>query len=111
MSYKILTIPEFDKNIKQLNKKYKNIKLDIKNFILELQQNEKLGTHIVNNCYKVRIKNSSVPTGKSGGFRIITYYVDESQNIYLLNIYSKSEQTTITNQKINELLKEIKSIY
>lgn len=108
MSYKIQTIPEFDKNIKQLSKKYKSIKSDIREFLLELQENNKLGSHLVNNCYKVRVKNSSVPTGKRGGFRIITYYVDESQNIYLLNIYSKSEQTTITNQKINELLKEIK---
>jgi len=54
MNYNIQTIPEFEKNIKQLNKKYKN------------------------------------------------------KNIYLLNIYSKSEQSTISNTKLNELLKEIK---
>lgn len=108
MSYKIVTIPEFDKNIKQLKKKYKNIKYDIISLITELQSNTTLGTHIVNNCYKIRLANSSIPTGKSGGFRVITYYLDKDENIYLLSIYSKSDLENITEQKIKELLKEIK---
>ena len=108
MNYKILTIPEFDKNIKQLNKKYKNIKYDIVNLIKELKNNKKLGIHIINNCYKIRLANSSVPTGKSGGFRVITYYLDKDENIYLMSIYSKSDLENITEQKIKELLKEVK---
>jgi len=108
MNYKILTIPEFDKNIKQLNKKYKNIKHDITRLIKELTNNKRLGIHIVNNCYKIRLANSSISTGKSGGFRVITYYIDKNKNIYLLSIYSKSDLENITEQKIKELLKEIK---
>lgn len=104
MSYKIVTIPEFDKNVKSLNKKYKKIKSDIRDLIVELSSNEKIGTHLVNNCYKVRLANSSVPTGKSGGFRVIHY----DEKIYLLNIYSKSESKSISEQRIKELLKAIK---
>jgi mRNA-degrading endonuclease RelE of RelBE toxin-antitoxin system len=108
MNYKIKTLPEFDKNIKRLHKKYKNIKSDIILLIKELQNNNKLGTHIVNNCYKIRLANSSIPTGKSGGFRIITYYIDNKNYIYLMSIYSKSDLETITEYKIKRLLKEIK---
>ena len=108
MSYKIVTIPEFDKNVKSLNKKYKSVKSDIKDLIIKLSNNEKIGTHIINNCYKVRLANSSIPTGKSGGFRVIHYYVDKDEKIYLLNIYSKSESDSISEQRIKELLKAIK---
>ncbi len=108
MSYNILTIPEFDKNVKKLHKRYKSIKKDILDLIQELELNPRLGTLLCNNCYKIRIANSSVPTGKSKGFRVITYYLDQESNIYLLSIYSKSDQENIEDSEIIELLKSIK---
>ncbi|MDP2894025.1 MAG: hypothetical protein Q8N78_06670 [Sulfurimonas sp.] len=59
MPFNILTIPEFDKNIKKLAKHYKNIKVDLSSLVLELQNNPKLGTHLFQNCYKIRVANSS----------------------------------------------------
>ena len=91
----ILTIPEFDKNVKQLSKKYKKIKTDLVQLVNDLQSNPELGTHLFNSCYKIRLANSSVPTGKSKGFRIITYYIDNLNNLYLLSMYSKSDKDTI----------------
>jgi mRNA-degrading endonuclease RelE of RelBE toxin-antitoxin system len=107
MPFNILTIPEFDKNIKKLAKHYKNIKVDLSSLVLELQNNPKLGTHLFQNCYKIRVANSSIPTGKSKGFRVIAYCIDDEQNIYLLSIYSKSDQENITDTEIIELLKQI----
>lgn len=107
MSCNILTIPEFDKNVKKLNKRYTNVKADLQKLAVQLQENPKLGTYIINNCYKIRIANSSVPTGKSGGFRIITYHVDNENNIYLLSIYSKSDTDSISDSDIIELLQQI----
>lgn len=107
MLYNILTIPEFDKNVKQLSKKFKNIKNDLSKLADDLQLNPRLGTHLFNSCYKIRLANSSVPRGKSKGFRIITYYVDESNVIYLLNIYSKSDRESISEFEIIELLKQL----
>ena len=103
----VLTIPEFDKNVKKLHKKYHNIKTDLQKLSEDLRENPKAGTPLINNCYKIRVANSSVPTGKSGGFRVITYYLDSENNIYLLTIYSKSDADSISDSSIIELLKPI----
>ncbi|MDO8453575.1 MAG: addiction module toxin RelE [Sulfurimonas sp.] len=103
----ILTIPEFDKNVKKLSKKYRNIKIDLEKFIDELKKNPTMGTPLIGSCYKIRVANSSVPVGKSGGFRVITYFIDKDNNIYLLTIYSKSDASTIADFQILELLKKI----
>ena len=108
MSWNVLTIPEFDKNVKKLYKKYHHIKTDLQKLVEALIENPKSGTPLINSCYKIRVANSSVPTGKSGGFRVITYYVDSKNNIYLLTIYSKSETDTISDSNIIELLKQIR---
>ena len=103
----ILTIPEFDKNVKQLSKKYKKIKTDLVQLVNDLQSNPELGTHLFNSCYKIRLANSSVPTGKSKGFRIITYYIDNLNNLYLLGMHSKADKDTISDSEIIGLLKQI----
>ena len=107
MPCSILTIPEFDKNIKALVKRYRNIKQDLKKLTATLENDPTIGTHIVNNCYKIRVPNSSVPTGKSKGFRVITYYIDLDNTLYLLSMYSKSDADNISDSTITELLKQI----
>lgn len=107
MNYNVFALDEFKKNTKKLSKRYKKIKLDILDIISRLEQNPHIGIHLFNNCYKIRIPNSSVPTGKSGGFRIITYIIDEKSNVYLLTIYSKTDQDTMSDSKIIELIKSV----
>jgi mRNA-degrading endonuclease RelE of RelBE toxin-antitoxin system len=107
MPYNILTIPEFDKNIKKLSKRYKLIKNDLFSLIELLRKNPHEGIRLFGSCYKIRLGNSSVPTGKSKGFRVITYCIDEENNLYLLSIYSKSDQENLKEEDIIELLKNI----
>jgi len=107
VSCRILTIPEFDKNVKKLSKRYKNLKNDLALLVVTLRENPLSGTHIFGNCYKVRLANSSVPTGKNGGFRVISYYISENSELYLLSIYSKSEQDSIKHSEIIGVLKNI----
>lgn len=107
MSCSILTIPEFDKKIKKLSKRYRLIKEDLVSLIELLKKNPKEGIHLFGNCYKIRLANSSVPTGTSKGFRVITYYIDDENSLYLLSIYSKSDQENIKDEDIVELLKSI----
>jgi len=107
MPCSISTLPEFDKNVKKLSKRYKKIKDDLQSLVAELLKNPKLGTPLANSCYKIRVANSSVPTGKSKGFRVLTYYIDKESNLYLLTIYSKSDQESVTDSNIIELLKQI----
>jgi len=104
MSCKIIALPEFARNLKRLSKKYRNIKRDFRTLSETLRNNPKAGIHLWGGCYKTRVANSSIPTGKSGGFRVVYYYLDEQDNLYLLSIYSKTEQSTISDDVIYDIL-------
>ena len=103
MSYNIETIPSFDKDVKKLKKRFPNIKNDLKELIVKLQDEPTLGTYLAEGFYKIRLKNSSVPTGKSGGFRVITYFV-QNETLYLVSMYSKSDTDTILIDKLKEII-------
>ncbi len=105
MSFSIKPVDGFKKDFKKLAKKYKKIEEDIRKVIFELKENPKAGVLIQHNCYKIRVANSSVPTGKSGGFRVIYYFIDEQNNLYLMNIYSKTQKESISENELLELLK------
>jgi mRNA-degrading endonuclease RelE of RelBE toxin-antitoxin system len=105
MNLKIISLNTFAKDVKKLHKKYKNISADLKKLQNTLMQNPKEGIELGHNLYKIRVANSSIPTGKSGGFRVIYYYLDTEGNIYLMNIYSKTELENINNDKLIEILK------
>ena len=106
MNLKIVPTPEFSKQVKKLAKTYKQIAYDLEFLKNELLQNPKSGTELGNNCYKIRIPNSSIPTGKSGGFRIITYYIVENNLIRLLLIYSKKDKESVSDKEIQEVLQK-----
>ena len=108
MSYKIDATQRFKKELKTLAKKYKKIKKDYVNLLNLLEKNPTLGTSLGNDCYKIRIPNSSVPTGKRGGFRIITLVKIEKETIILLTIYTKTQKETIKDEELTEILKDIK---
>ena len=106
MNYKIETIPRFEKDVKKLKKKFPKIKSDLVNFVNQLLLNPKMGIDLGENIFKVRIQNSSIPIGKSGGFRIIYYHIDTNENLYLMSIYSKNELENIDDKIILQILKE-----
>ena len=72
-----------------------------------LDKDPKIGTHLGNDCYKIRIANSSIPTGKSGGFRVITFVKIEQEKIILLTIYSKTEKENISDDELKSILHEL----
>ena len=108
MSYSIIAVPEFLKQAKRLGKKYRSIKDDLSFLFEELEQNPALGINLGNNCYKVRLAIKSKGKGKSGGARVITHILIENETIYLLSIYDKSDQDSISDEEIKDLLKNIK---
>jgi len=105
MNYKIETIPRFEKDVKTLKKKFPKIKNDLEKFINELALNPELGTNLGDNIFKVRVSNSSIPTGKSGGFRVITYY-KKDDILYLVTIYSKTEQDTVLTERLRKIVRD-----
>ena len=105
MNFNIETIPRFEKDVKKLKKKFPKIKNDLVDFINELSLNPEIGINLGENIFKVRIPNSSIPTGKSGGFRTITYY-QKNDTLYLVTIYSKTEQDNILTDKLKKIVQE-----
>ena len=106
MNFKIEVTPQFEKDVKKLKKKFPKIKSDLLKIINKLSLNPENGTNLGNNIFKIRVPNSSIPTGKSGGFRVITYY-KKNDILYLITIYSKTEQDTILTIKLKQIIKEI----
>jgi mRNA-degrading endonuclease RelE of RelBE toxin-antitoxin system len=108
MSFSIVTIAPFDKQLKRLVKKYPSLKNEVAQLGKRLTDTPTSGTPLGNNCYKIRLSIASKGKGKSGGARIITHIYIEGKLVYLLAIYDKSEQENITDAQILNLLKTIK---
>ena len=111
MSYRIKTIPPFDKDFKRLHKRYRSLIEDFKKLIEELQKNPLMGTDLGQGVHKVRLAIKSKGGGKRGGARVITYtdviIEIEEGTIYFLALYDKADQETISDKAIRALLKEI----
>lgn len=106
MHLSIKTLTCFERDVKKLFKKYKQLPADLKVLKKELLENPKSGIELGHRCYKIRLANSSIPTGKSGGFRVIYYYIDTNNNLYLMSMYSKNELENIDDKVILQILKE-----
>ncbi|MFY7939102.1 MAG: type II toxin-antitoxin system RelE/ParE family toxin [Flavobacterium sp.] len=107
MSYNVLTIPPFDKQLKRLAKKYPSLKNEFAELLESLEQEPEQGTNLGNNCYKIRIAIASKGKGKSGGARVITNFVIAEETVFLISIYDKSEKENLTDKELDELLKYV----
>lgn len=107
MTYNIIAVPTFRKELKKLVKKYNSLKSEFLELIESLEHNPEQGTKIGHNCYKIRLAIASKGKGKSGGARIITNIVISEETVYLLSIYDKSEKDNLSDKELNELLKLI----
>lgn len=107
MSYKIKTIPYFDKQAKRLARKYPSFKNELLGLINSLEADPTQGIAIGNNCYKIRIAIKSKGKGKSAGARAITHIVSVRKDAYLLTVFDKSEKDNISDKELQELLEMI----
>jgi mRNA-degrading endonuclease RelE of RelBE toxin-antitoxin system len=106
MNFKVSASPTFERELKQLSKKYPSIKVDIIAFSKSLSENPFQGDGLGKDCYKVRMKVTSKGRGKSGGSRVITCVKIVNEQVKLLSIYDKSEQETISDSFLMQLLVE-----
>ena len=102
----IITTKSFISESKKLSKKYKSFEEDIKNLVLQLEDNPLSGIHLGNNFYKIRIHIKSKNKGKSGGARVITLVKLKDNRLTLVTIYDKSN---ISNLSISKLIQKLKS--
>ncbi len=102
--------PTFNRNLRNLTKKYRNIRNDIQPVIEQLERGELPGDKISGigyEVFKLRVRNSDIQKGKSGGYRLI-YYVKTAKGIILLTVYTKSEQADIADDEIRSIIAEYK---
>ena len=96
----------FEKSFKKIFKKYKyTARNDLTKFLQEIKTNPKIGTYLGDNLYKVRLANSAKNQGKSSGYRVITYYIDDSKSIFLVDIYDKSQLSNISKELLVKIVK------
>ena len=106
LSIEIALTPRFQRDLRELAKRYRSIRSDIQPLIDQLQAGEIPGDRIAGikyQVFKVRVKNSNIQKGKSGGYRVI-YYLKNAQGIILTTIYFKSDLTDVSNEIIEQAI-------
>lgn len=107
MSYKVKTLPYFDRQAKRLTRKFTSFKKDLAELFESLESDPTQGTALGNECYKIRVAIKSKGKGKSGGARAITHVIVVREHVYLLTVFDKSEKENISDKELQELLKMI----
>jgi hypothetical protein len=107
MRYRIVLHANFRREAKPLLKKYHSLQEELRALSASLKERPEQGTSIGSSCFKIRIAIRSKGAGKSGGARMITCVVAVREEVYLLSIYDKSEQETLTTKRLKELLKDV----
>jgi hypothetical protein len=106
MANQVITTPYFESKIKRLKKKFSSLNNELGELIDELENNPFTGESLGAGLYKVRLASKS--KGKSGGFRVITYLVEQKENgidIFLITIYDKSEENSINKDALIKLVR------
>jgi len=109
MSYEIIPTPVFKSQSKRLIRKFPSLKSELQHLLTLLTRKPDSGTALGNNTYKVRLAVKSKGKGKSGGVRIITYKIDKYKEVYLLNIYDKSEIASVEDKTITAIINQIQT--
>lgn len=100
--------PRFQRDIRELAKRYRSLKTDIQSLIEQLQAGQTPGDRITGSQYaifKVRVRNSNLQRGKSGGYRVI-YYVKTPTSVILATIYAKSDTADVSNAVIEAAIEQ-----
>ena len=102
--YTVVEQELYKKAFKKLSKTYRNIDLDIKDFLQSINTKNDLGIELKSNVFKVRIKNNDKNKGKSSGYRLISYLAVIKNELHLLYIYDKSKLVNVTEKEVDELI-------
>lgn len=102
--YTVVEQELYKKALKKLSKTYRNINLDIKDFLKSINTKEDLGIELKSNVFKVRVANSDKNKGRSAGYRLISYLAIIENELHLLYIYDKSKLVNVTEKEVDELV-------
>ena len=103
----IIPTETFKKEAKILSKKFNSFEDDIEIILNEIRTNPFYGVSLGKNCYKIRFAIKSKRKGKSGGARLITLVKIIKNSVYLLTVFDKSSEDSVTDKELDELINEI----
>ncbi len=104
MSFRVVTIPPFDKQLKRLVKKHPSLRKEYPALLDSLEVDPRQGTGLGRNCFKIRLAIASKGRGRSGGARVITHVHVTASRVFLLTVYDKPEKEDLTNKELDQLL-------
>ena len=102
----IIYAESFFKAAARLQKRYRHVQDDAEALADRLEAGELPGDRVqgvADRVYKVRVKNRDVQRGKRGGYRVI-YYLETDEQIVMITLYSKSDQSDIPAATIRQLI-------
>ena len=106
MSYNVELSANFKKEAKRLSKKYPSLKIELSELFEQLEENPTIGTPLGNDIYKIRLAIVSKNKGKSGGARVLSFVKVTENSVLLFSIYSKGEVDSLSDKKIQDLIKD-----
>jgi len=83
---------------------------EIDSLVNYLAENPVAGVEIAGTggCRKVRIARRG--KGKSGGYRVVTFYTGQNLPLFLITVFSKGERTNLSKAECNSLRATTKAI-
>jgi hypothetical protein len=69
--------------------------------------NPKAGDLIVGSGGARKIRFAAPGRGKSGGYRVVTYFGGHDLPVFLLNVFKKGDRVNLSKAEINELREEL----
>lgn len=103
--YRIFIADHFKRQVKTYTKKYRSIAEDIADFLdcFDRRGAQDLGRGL----FKVRVKSSNIPRGKSKSFRVIVFVVEVDLLIAPIALYFKGDREDISKGELNDHLEAV----
>lgn len=103
--YQIVILPHFHRQLKLYSKKYYNLKDDLISTLRKFDKRQSIP--LGGGVYKIRLKSSDLPRGKSNSFRLIILLAETDKLLAPVAIYFKGRKANITKKELNQHLEII----
>jgi hypothetical protein len=105
----VFALPSFLRKAKKFAGKFPSLVGEIEELVESLKIAPLQGAHLGSGLYKIRLASESKGKGKSGVFRVISYYLNQTEAgavVYLVTMYDKSEEDSISRLELKELIRK-----
>lgn len=108
--------PTFDSLIEHYKRKFPKIEEDVDEALEAISKDYRTARHsnsiprFNNTAYKYRVKCSDMRRGAQGGYRLIAYYHQQTNTLFPVLIFPKTELEDTDFESISSAIKELQAI-